>query len=180
MEQQQVRQELIVELPPDGWDESHLLSVLWIRGSGSVWIRSILVSRIRFNETDLGTKKSAKIMENFNKNPQKNHQNPSFSKLLNYVYWHKYSSINNKPDHISKKYLFIFTEKGKTKVDIYPILGRAGSVISRNGSGSISKWNGSAILFVLVNPSVLDPFHFDADPFPWIMDPTLNRESFFL
>ena len=46
-------------------------------GSGSVWIRFILVSwiRIRFNETDPdpdpGSKKSAKIMENFNKNQQK-------------------------------------------------------------------------------------------------------------
>ena len=54
---------------------------------GSVWIRFILVSRIRirFNETDPdpGSKNSAKIMENFNKN----HYNIiNFLKLLNYVY----------------------------------------------------------------------------------------------
>ena len=47
-------------------------------------------------------------------------------------------SINNKTDHISEKYIFI--EKSKTKVNIFPILGRIwsririGSVISRNGS----------------------------------------------
>ena len=55
-------------------------------GSGSVWIRFILVSRIRFNETDLdpGSKKSAKIMENFNKNQQKSLEyHTFFSKLLN-------------------------------------------------------------------------------------------------
>ena len=44
-------------------------------GSGSVWIRFILVSRIRifFHETDPdpGSKKSAKIMETFHKNQQK-------------------------------------------------------------------------------------------------------------
>ena len=44
-------------------------------GSGSVWIRFILVSRIRisFNETDPDpcSKKSAKMKENFNKNQQK-------------------------------------------------------------------------------------------------------------
>ena len=42
-------------------------------GSGSVWIRFILISRIRirFNETDPGSKKSAKIMENFHKNQRK-------------------------------------------------------------------------------------------------------------
>ena len=61
-------------------------------GSGSVWIRFILVSRIRirirFNETDPdpdpGSKKSAKIMENFNKNQQKSLEyHTFFSKLLN-------------------------------------------------------------------------------------------------
>ena len=48
--------------------------------------------------------------------------------------------INNKTDHISEKYIF-YTKKSKTKVDIFPILGRiwsrirsSGSVISRNGS----------------------------------------------
>ena len=42
------------------------------------------------NETDpdQGSKKSAKIMENFNKNHYNNIH--FFSKLLNYVYWHKY------------------------------------------------------------------------------------------
>ena len=44
--------------------------ILQCCGSGSVWIRFILVSRIRirFNETDPGSKISAKIMENFHEN----------------------------------------------------------------------------------------------------------------
>ena len=57
-------------------------------GSGSVLIRLIFVSRIRIqlNETDPdpGGKKSAKIMENFNKNQQKSLEyHTFFSKLLN-------------------------------------------------------------------------------------------------
>ena len=68
--------------------------------------------------------------------------------------------INNVTDHISEKYIF-YTKKSKTKVDIFPILGRIWSRIrSRirirfftkrirgSGSGSISKWNGSATLLL--------------------------------
>ena len=36
--------------------------------------------------------------------------------------------INNKTDHISEKYIF-YTKKSKTKVDIFPILGRIWSRI---------------------------------------------------
>ena len=53
---------------------------------GSVWIRFILVSRIRFNETDpdAGSQKSAKIMEYFHKNqPKSLEYHTFFSKLLN-------------------------------------------------------------------------------------------------
>ena len=42
-------------------------------------------------------------------------------------------SVKNKTDHISEKYIFI-EKKSKKKNYIFPILGRSGSVISRNGS----------------------------------------------
>ena len=32
--------------------------------------------------------------------------------------------INNKTDHISEKFIFYRKKKSKTKVDIFPILGR--------------------------------------------------------
>ena len=48
--------------------------------SGSVWIRFILVSRIRirFKDTDPLSKKSDKIMENFHKNQPKSQEYHTF------------------------------------------------------------------------------------------------------
>ena len=56
----------------------------------------------------------------------------------------------NKTDHISEKYIF-YIKKSKTKVDIFPILGRIWIRVRYftkriRGSGSISKWNESATL----------------------------------
>ena len=81
-----------------------------------IWIRFILVSRIRIriNETDPdpGSKKSAKIMENFNKNQQKSLEyHTFFSKLLNSCLLTDIYSINNRTDHISEKYIF-YRKKG--------------------------------------------------------------------
>ena len=53
-------------------------------------IRFILVSRIRFNEMDpdpdSGSKKSVKIMENFNKNPPKSLEYHFFLKTIKLVF----------------------------------------------------------------------------------------------
>ena len=75
-------------------------------------------------------------------------------------------SISNKTDHISEKYIFI-EKKSKTKVDIFPILGR---ILSRiriryftkriRGSGSISKWNGSATLLIRQFCHLVFQFHY--------------------
>ena len=82
-------------------------------------IRFIFVSRIqiriRFNETDPdpGRKKSANIMENFNKNQQKLLEyHTFFFKTIKLMFTDiNIYSINKKTDHISEKYIF-------------PILGR--------------------------------------------------------
>ena len=64
--------------------------------------------RIRFNETDPGSKKSGKIMENFHKNqPESLEYHTLFLKLLQLMFTDiDIYSINNKTDHISEKYIF--------------------------------------------------------------------------
>jgi len=55
-------------------------------------------------DPDPGSKKSAKIKKNFNKNQQKSLEYHTFFKLM-FTDINIYS-INNKTDHISEKYIF--------------------------------------------------------------------------
>ena len=81
-------------------------------GSESVWIRFILVSRIRirFVETDPhpGSIKSAKIMENFHINQLKSLEyHTFFFKTIKLMITDiNIYPINNKTDHISEEYNF--------------------------------------------------------------------------
>ena len=74
-------------------------------------IRFILVSRIRFNETDPdpGSKKSAKIMESFHKNPPKSLEyHTFFFKTIKLMFTDiNIHPKNNKMDHILEKYIFL-------------------------------------------------------------------------
>ena len=110
-------------------------------GYGFVWIRFILVSRIRirirFNESWKISTKIIRILYIFFKTIKL-----MFTDINIYP-------INNKTDHISEKYIFY----RKKKVDIFPILGGIWSRIriryfrkQIRGSGSISKLNGSETL----------------------------------
>ena len=76
-----------------------------------IQISFILVSRIRFNDTDPdpGSKKSAKIKENFHKNqPKSLEYHKLFSKLLNFCLLTNIYPINKKTDHISEKHIFFY------------------------------------------------------------------------
>ena len=64
--------------------------------------------RIRFNETDPGSKKSGKIMENFHKNQPESLEYHTFVfKTIKLMFTDiKIFPINNETDHISEKFIF--------------------------------------------------------------------------
>ena len=103
-------------------------------GSGSVWIRFILVSRIRIRVAK-NQPKSWKISTKMNLN----HQNiiHFFFKTIKLMFTDiNIFPVNNKTDHISEKYIF-YRKKVKQQLIFFRFQvgfrARSGSVISRNG-----------------------------------------------
>ena len=121
----------------------------WSAGSGSASMKRIRI-RVAKNQP-----KSLKISTKINEN----HKNiiHFFFKTIKLMFTDlNIYPTNNKTDHISERYFF-YIKNSKTKVDIFPILGRIWIRIRSRiriryftkrirGSGSISKWNGSATL----------------------------------
>ena len=115
-----------------------------------------------FHETDPGSTKSAKILENFHKNkPKSQEYHTFFSKILIFCLTDIYTNLIN---HLLEKYIFE-RKKSKKKVDIFFILGRKWSRIRNRirystkrirGSGSVIPRNGSE-----------DPYQNETDPKHW-------------